>query len=775
MVAKTLNRRNFGKPEKNLPELDLSLIQRESWQWFLTQGISEELIEISPIEDFTGKNWQLVLKDPSLGLPGSSPRSSQEKGLTYSSPLKINANLINKRTGKEVSQEVFLGDIPQMTSRGTFIINGIERAVINQIVRSPGVYFSGELEVASGRMLYKAEVRPMHGTWLEFEVGRNDVIAARIDRRRKVTATVLLRILGLATDAEIMEAFSDVDTDANHKYISKTLEKDPSKGREEALLEVYRKMRPGEPVVLENAEALAHGLFFHPRPYSLSRVGRFKINKRLGLTLPNEKGTWIITSQDVIGALSYLIKLQNGQGRVDDIDHLANRRLRRVGELVASNAFRVGLLRLERSVKEKMSLISPNDKPLPASLINARPLIASLNEFFRSNQLSTILDDTNPLSEIENLRKVSVLGQGGINRERASFSIRDVNSSQYGRIDPVKSPEGPNIGLVTHLALYARINEFGFLEAPYRKVEKVKSGRKTKVKVTDEITYLTADDEEDYYITHSGIGMDGRGVVTDIRVPLRFRGSFMEGPKELVDFIDVTPRQVVGASASLIPFLAHNEGNRALMGSNMQCQAVPLVAPETPVIGTGMEEEIARGMGRVIRALHAGKVEYADSEKIIVKLAKKADEVSMEDVEIVEGGRREVYYLSKFRRTSHSTCYNQKVRVAAGDKVKVDDLLADGPAVDGGELALGRNLVIAYTSLDGYGFEDAKLISSRLVKDDMLTSIHIEEYEAEVVDTKLGPEELTRDIPNVSETELANLAEDGIVVIGAEVGPNDIL
>ncbi|OGM67998.1 DNA-directed RNA polymerase subunit beta [Candidatus Woesebacteria bacterium RIFCSPLOWO2_01_FULL_43_11] len=495
----------------------------------------------------------------------------------------------------------------------------------------------------------------------------------------------------------------------------------------------------------------------------------------MGLTLPNEKGTWILTRQDVIGALSYLIKLQNGQGRVDDIDHLANRRLRRVGELVASNAFRVGLLRLERSVKEKMSLISPNDRPLPATLINARPLIASLNEFFRSNQLSTILDDTNPLAEIENLRKVSVLGQGGINRERASFSIRDVNSSQYGRIDPVKSPEGPNIGLVTHLALYARINEFGFIEAPYRKVEKTKSGRKTQVKVSDEITYLTADDEEDYYITHSGIGMDGRGVVTDIRVPLRFRGSFMEGPKELVDFIDVTPRQVVGASASLIPFLAHNEGNRALMGSNMQCQAVPLVAPETPVIGTGMEEEIARGMGRVIRALHAGKVEYADSEKIIVKLAKKADEVSMEDVEIVEGGRREVYYLSKFRRTSHSTCYNQKVRVAAGDKVKVDDLLADGPAVDGGELALGRNLVIAYTSLDGYGFEDAILISSRLVKDDMLTSIHIEEYEAEVVDTKLGPEELTRDIPNVSETELANLAEDGIVVIGAEVGPNDIL
>jgi len=775
MVAKTLNRRNFGKPEKNLPELDLSLIQRESWQWFLTQGISEELIEISPIEDFTGKNWQLVLKDPSLGLPGSSPRSSQEKGLTYSSPLKINANLINKRTGKEVSQEVFLGDIPQMTSRGTFIINGIERAVINQIVRSPGVYFSGELEPSSGRMLYKAEVRPLHGTWLEFEVGRNDVIAARIDRRRKVTATVLLRILGLTTDAEITEAFASIDTDAIHKYIGKTLEKDPSKSREEALLEVYRKMRPGEPVVLDNADALANGLFFDPRRYSLGKVGRFKINKRLSLTLPNEKATWILTRQDIIGALTYLINLQNGKGRVDDIDHLGNRRLRRVGELVATNAFRVGLLRLERSVKEKMSLISPNDKPLPASLINARPLIASLNEFFRSNQLSTILDDTNPLSEIENLRKVSVLGQGGINRERASFSIRDVNSSQYGRIDPVKSPEGPNIGLVTHLALYARINEFGFLEAPYRKVEKVKFGRKTKVKVTDEVIYITADDEEDYYVTHSGIGIDSRGEVIDARVPLRYKGSFIEGPKELIDLIDVTPRQVVGASASLIPFLAHDEGNRALMGSNMQCQAVPLVSPETPYVGTGMEEEIAKGMGRMIRALHPGRVEYADSEKIVVKLDKKAEGSNLEDVEVTDGGRREVYSLTKFRRTSHSTCYNQKVRVAPGDKVKEGDLLADGPAVDSGELALGKNLVIAYTSLDGYGFEDAILVSDRLVKADLLTSIHIEEYEAEVVDTKLGPEELTRDIPNVSEAELANLAEDGIVVIGAEVGPNDIL
>lgn len=776
MAAKTENRRrNFGKEEGNLPELDLSLIQRESWEWFLTEGIAEELTEISPIDDFTGKNWQLILGTHALGSPSLSPRVAQEKGLTYSSPLKIEAKLVNKRTGKEISQEVFLGDLPQMTSQGTFIINGIERTVINQIVRSPGVYFSGELDPSTGRILYKAEIRPLHGTWLEFEVGKNDVIAARIDRRRKVTATVLLRMLGIEGDREILDSFTQVDVDSQHKYIAATLEKDSTKNRDEALLEIYRKMRPGEPVVLENAEGLTDGLFFDPRRYSLGKVGRFKINKRLGLTLPNEKATWVLTRQDVLGAISYLVGLQNGKGRPDDIDHLANRRLRRVGELVAANAFRLGLLRLERSVKEKMSLISPNDRPVPASLINARPLIASLNEFFRSNQLSTILDDTNPLSEIDNLRRVSVLGQGGINRERASFSIRDVNSSQYGRIDPVRSPEGPNIGLVTYLALYTRVNEFGFLESPYRRVEKIKVSGKQKAKVTDETIYLTADDEEDYYITHSGVNINSRGIIEDERVALRHKGSFIEGSSSLVDFIDITPRQVVGASSSLIPFLAHDEGNRALMGSNMQCQAVPLVSPEAPIIGTGMEGEIAKGMGRAVFALHSGVVDYADGQRVEIKLDKKTEGASSEDVEIADGGKRAIYHLTKFRRTSHSTCYNQKVRVERGEKVKKGDLLADGPAIDNGALALGRNLVIAYTSLDGYGFEDAILISNRLVKEDLLTSIHIEEYESDVVDTKLGPEELTRDIPNVAETELANLAEDGIVVIGAEVGTNDIL
>ena len=776
MTSKT-NRRNFGKEEKNLPVIDLSEVQRQSWQWFLTEGIKEELISISPIDDFTGKNWQLTLGEHSLGSPTVLPRVAQKKGTTYSSPIKIRATLINKRTGKEVSQDVFLGDIPQMTTRGTFVINGIERAVINQIVRSPGAYFSGELDPSSGRILYKAEIRPLHGSWLEFEVTRGDLLYARIDRRRKVLATVFLRAIGLTSDSEIMAAFAEVDKDADHKYIAATLAKDSTKTTEEALVEVYRKMRPGEPAVLDNAEALFATLFTDGRRYDLGKVGRFKINKRLGVSLPNEKSAWVLTKQDAVAAIKYLIGLQNGVGKLDDIDHLSNRRLRRVGELVAVNAFRVGLLRLERSVKEKMSLISPDDKPLPANLINARPLIASLNEFFRSNQLSTILDDTNPLSEVDNLRRVSVLGTGGINRERASFSIRDVNASQYGRIDPTRSPEGPNIGLVTYLALYAKVDEFGFIQAPYRKVEKVKRAGKNAVHVTQEIVYLTADDEEDRHITHSGVNIDKDGYILDKRVPLRYQGKFIEGTADLVEFIDVTPREVVGASASLIPFLANDEGNRALMGSNMQCQSVPLVNPESPIVGTGMESTISQGMGRVIKAKHAGVVEFIDAEKVVVKLDKKVSEEGGidEDVEITEGGRKEVYTLTKFKRTAHSTCYNQIARAMPGQKVKEGDLLVDAPAGEHGELGLGRNLIVAYANFGGYGFEDAILISNRLVRDDLLTSIHIEEYDAEVVDTKLGPEEITNDIPNVSESELANLAGDGIVMIGAEVGPNDIL
>jgi len=768
-------RRNFGREEKKLPDLNLSLVQRESWEKFLDEDIINELSEISPIDDFTGKNWQILLEEPKLGQPKLSAGVAQEKGLTYSVPLKITASLINKKTGEKKSQDVFLGDIPQMTTRGTFIVNGVERVVINQIVRSPGVYFSGELDASSGRMLYKAEVRPLRGSWLEFEIDRNNVIAARIDRRRKVVATALLRALDVESDEELLNLFKEVDNNKQHQYIKSSIAKDSTNSKEEALLEIYRKMRPGEPVLLDNAQTLFEGLFFDPRRYDLGTVGRFKINKRLGLDIENEKKNWVLTKKDLVTTLSCLIKLQNSEGKVDDIDHLSNRRLRRVGELVSANAFRIGLLRLERSVKEKMSLISPDDKPLPANLINARPLIASLNEFFRSNQLSTILDDTNPLSEIDNLRRISVLGPGGINRERASFSIRDVNSSQYGRIDPVRTPEGPNIGLVTYLSLYAKVNEYGFIETPYKKIEKVKKGKQTRVRVTDEIVYLSADDEEDYYITHSNINTDGWGYITDERVPFRYQGSISEGPSNLADLVDVTPRQVVGASSSLIPFLAHDEGNRALMGSNMQCQAVPLVSPKAPIVGTGMEVSIAEGMNKFIRARAAGTVAYVDGTKIEIKLDKKTKEAPLEEIEVKNNGKAEVYLLMKYKRTSHSTCYNHRVKVNIGQKIKKGELLADGPAINNGELALGQNLVIAYMSFEGYGFEDAILVSDKLVKEDLLTSIHIEEYEADIVDTKLGPEELTRDIPNVAEAELANLAEDGIVVVGAEVGQNDIL
>ncbi len=777
MTPKSEDKINFGRTSDNLPRLDLSLVQKESWELFLKEGITHELAEISPIDDFTGKNWQLSLENPTLGESKITPKIASEKGLTYSIPLKITATLTNKRSGERKSQEVFLGEIPQMTLRGTFIVSGVERVVINQIVRSPGVYFFGDLDVSSGRMLYGAEVRPLRGSWLEFNVDRNNVISARIDRKRKVIATTILRALGLESNEELLTTFKGVDSHEHHKYINSTLEKDPTSDRNSALLEIYRKMRPGEPAVIDNAEELFSGLFFDAKRYDLGKVGRFKINKRLALNTTNDKRNWVLTKNDLIATISYLIKLQNGEGRVDDIDHLANRRLRRVGELVATNAFRIGLLRLERSVKEKMSLISPDDKPLPANLINARPLIAALNEFFRSNQLSTILDDTNPLSEIDNLRRVSVLGSGGISRERASFSIRDVNSSQYGRIDPVRTPEGPNIGLVSYLALYARINEFGFIESPYRKVEKVKKGETTKIRVTDEVVYLSADDEEDYHVTHSGIELDRWGQILADRVPVRYRGSISEGPTSLVDYVDISPLQVVGASSSLIPFLSHDEGNRALMGANMQCQAVPLVHPESPVVGTGMEGAIANAMGGSVRAHHSGTVIYADAERIEIELAEKqkVNDILSENSEIIDAGKKEVYYLIKFRRTANSTCYNQRPVVVPGQKVKANDLLADGPAIQDGELSLGRNLVVAYASFEGYGFEDAILVSDRLVKEDLLTSIHIEEYEADVVDTKLGPEELTRDIPNVAESDLANLASDGIIVIGAEVGPNDIL
>lgn len=755
------NRLYWGSQYPHIPQLDLTLVQRESYQWFLQQGIRDLLDEISPVTDFTGKNWELAFGDYFFGSPRLSPQTALEKGLTYDMQLKAIATLTNKQTGQHVTQEVFLGDVPAMTKNGTFIVNGIERCVVNQLVRSPGIYFTGEVDPTTGRTLYSAEIRPMHGSWLEFFITRNDVLMVRIDRRRKFVASTFLRAIGLSSNEDIKQTFGEVDVNPDHRYIDATLAKDPTSSQNEAVLELYRKLRPGEPIVLDNAKELLNTMFFDYRRYSLERVGRYKMNKKLGIGVENSRNNWMLTKEDVFGAISYLINVANGKGDVDDIDHLANRRVRRVGELVATNAFRVGVLRLERSIREKMSIAGPQATDLlPTQLVNARPIIAAINDFFRTSQLSTILDQTNPLAEIDNLRRLTVMGIGGISRERASFSIRDINASQYGRICPVRSPEGPNIGLVTYMSLFARINEYGFMETPYRKVEKVEKNGKIKIRVTDEIVYLDAADEQYQHITHADIELDENNYIIAERIPIRYKNEFLEAETTLLDFIDVIPRQVVGAPASLIPFLAHDEANRALMGTHMQCQAVPLIKPEAPIIGTGMESAVGESMNRVIKAKEDGIVTYADAGRVIVKYS---------------GDDEEIYSTEKFKRSAQSTCYNQKIIVTTGQKVKKDEVLIEGPATQNGELGLGSNVTVAYMSFEGLGYEDAIVISDRLVKEDVLTSVNIEEYEASVVDTKLGPEETTRDIPNVGEEALRNLDKDGIIVVGAEVGPNDIL
>ena len=750
----TIIRQNWGRDYETLPKLDLLNIQRTSYQWFLEKGIGEILQEISPIDDFTEKNWTLTLKDYRIGKPSNTPEEAMHKGVTFDAPLYVEAALLNKKTNKVITQEIFLGDIPQMTERGTFVVNGIERAVVNQLVRSPGVFFTATVDTVTGKPLYNAEIRPVHGSWLEFSTTRHGTITVKIDRRRKFPVTTFLRAIGIAGNDDIRAKFAQVDT-GNEQFIENTLKKDETASETEAMIEIFKKMHPGEPVVLDKVRESLLGLFFNNRRYDLGPVGRYKTNKKLkdaeGFSDTDQH---VLTVNDVVGTIAYLIGLAKGVGTVDDIDSLANRRVRSVGELVASTAFRVGVLRLERSVKERMSLMQTDQPVALSNLINARPIMAALNEFYRTSQLSTILDQTNPLAEIDNLNRLTVMGTGGISRERAAFSIRDINSSQYGRIDPIRSPEGPNIGLVTYLALYARVNNFGFLESPYRKV--VKDGN-TMV-ATDEIVYLDADDEYTHYISHSGV-LSNDDVIVGDRVPARYRGEFIEIGKEQIEYVDVCPRQVVGTAASLIPFVAHDEANRALMGTHMQCQAVPLVRAESPIVGTGMESVVAEVMGRVVKAPFDGEVTHSDAKAVVLK------------------GKNETksWQVDSFLRTSSATAYTQRVKVVAGQQVKKGDILIDGPSSENGELALGQNLVIAYTSFEGLGYEDAIVISERLVKEDLLSSIHIEKYEASVVETKLGPEETTRDIPNVSEEDLANLDEEGIVVVGSTVEPGNIL
>ena len=754
-------RHNWGKQYSSLPQLDLLAVQKASYRTFLDNLIGDILQEVSPIDDFTGKNWSLSFKEYRLGQPTLTPQIALHKGLTYDAPLYVKVTLTNLKNNTTHDAEVFLGDIPQMTIQGTFIVNGIERAVVSQIVRSPGVFFTANHDPATGKTLYSAEIRPTHGSWLEFSTTRYGTITVKIDRRRKFLATTFLRAIGISANENILEKFADIEDTANESFIQATLNKDETGSETEAIIEIFKKMHPGEPVVYDKVKENFINLFFNNRRYDLGKVGRYKLSKKLseveGFHGTDER---VLSIDDIVSSIKYLLMLTQGKGNVDDIDSLANRRVRSVGELVATNAFRTGVLRLERSIKERMSLMQPDMPVTVANLINARPIMASINEFFRTSQLSTILDQTNPLSEIDNLNRLTVMGAGGISRERAAFSIRDINSSQYGRIDPIRSPEGPNIGLVTYTALYSRVNDHGFLESPYRKLSKETKGGKTIVKLSDDIEYMAADDERIKFITHAGINIDESGVLTDARVPARYKGEFIEVDVEKIEYIDIVPRQVVGTSASLIPFVAHDEANRALMGTHMQCQAVPLVKPDSPTVGTGMEATVAEVMGRVVKAPFDGTVTFVDANRIDLTGDK---------------GEKASFAITAFMRTSQATSYTQRAVVSEGEKVAKGDLLVDGPAAQNGELALGQNLLIAYASLDGLGYEDAIVISERMVKDDILSSIHIEKHEAAVVETKLGPEEITPDIPNVSEEELAHLDPEGIIVVGSEVSPGDIL
>ena len=756
-MINTNSRKVFGAAGHKYPIPNLIQTQKDSFDWLLSEGIKNLLVEISPVEDFTGKTFSLHFLEHTLGEPKYSPEKAVEKGTTYAAPIRVKTRLLNKESGETLEQEVFLGDLPLMTDSGTFIINGVERVVVIQLTRSPGIFYTENIDPTTGRPLYKAELRPTRGSWLEFETGKNNVLTVRIDRKRRIPVTILLRVVGYGTNEKILEQFADLEKSSGYKFIETTLKKDPTSSSDEAFLEIYHKMRPGDPAVLENAKTLLENLFFNSKRYSLGKVGRYKLNKRLGLETPNNPSNWILRPEDIVAAVKMLIKLNNREGSPDDIDHLGNRRLRAVGELI-QNTLRVGLLQMERVIKERMGISADVMAVTPTSLINARPVVARLNEFFAGSQLSQFMDQINSLSELEHLRRLTVMGPGGLTRERASFSVHDVNNSQYGRIDPIKSPEGPNIGLITHLALLGKINEYGFLETPYRKVIKGKNG---KPKITDDVDWLMADDEENFRISHANIQTDKNGHILDKRVPIRHKSSFTTGPADQVDYVDVAPWQIVGASSSLIPFLAHDDANRALMGANMQGQAVPLVRLETPIVGTGMEKVVGENIGRVAKSPVDGVVTYVDGQEIIIKGKKDKKEYKIK--------------LKKFTKSNQNTAYSQRSLVSISDKVSEGQLIADGPVTDNGELSLGKNLLVAYMSWEGYGYEDAIIISDRLVKEDILTSIHIEEYESSVTETKLGPEETTRDIPNVSEEALANLDEQGIVYIGAEVRPNDIL
>ncbi len=774
-------------------------VQLDSYQWFVDKGLKELLGEINPIRDFTGKNLELSFGDHFFDKPKYDEFMSREKNTTFEAPLYVSAKLVNKITGKTKTQDVYFGDFPLMTPRGTFIINGVERVVVNQLIKSPGVFFTAEF--VRGKNLYGAKIIPNRGAWLELDTDAAGVIGVKIDRKRRIPITALLRVFGLSGNEEILEAFRDVDTDPDTKYIQSTLDKDASQNADEGFKEVYKRIRPGDLATVDNAKSLISGMFFNTERYDFSPVGRFKFDQRLHLA---ENSNPLLSKDDLIAVVREIIRLNNTQEPADDIDHLANRRVRAVGELIQTR-FRVGLARMARIAKDRMSL-ADLDTVTPAQLIHVRPIVATMQEFFSSSQLSQFMDQTNPLAELEHKRRLSAMGPGGLSRERAGFEVRDVHRSHYGRLCPITTPEGPNIGLVAHLATYARVNDFGFIETPYQQVKKyaknngkdavgeialfdikddsgkvvVEAGAKitkdqahqlatrasqtleirVKPHLTDEIIYLDAFEEEQLTIGQSGMTVDENGYFTEVRSSGRIHSVPSIVLTDDIDCLDVSPKQIISVTTSLIPFLEHDDANRALMGSNMQRQAVSCIRPEAPFVGTGMEQKAASDSGTVVLAAEAGEVTSATGEKIVV---------------VDDKGKKHEYKLLKFLRTNSATAINQIPRVSKGQRVKKGDLLADGASTEHGELALGQNVLVAFMSWEGGNYEDAVLLSERLVQQDRYSSIHIDDFKIDVRDTKLGPEQVTRDIPNVGEEKLKDLDENGVIRIGAQVKAGDIL
>ena len=750
--SQKVERKYFTKLHDAVDLPDLIESQKQSYDWFLKTGLRELFDEISPIQDFIGRDLELYLEEYYLDEPKFDEITARSKNVSYESAIRVKARIVNKRTGEIKEQEIYLGDFPMMTPRGTFIINGIERVIVSQLIRSAGVFFTSE--IVRGKKQYGAKVIPNRGAWLEIETDSNGAIWVKIDRKRKVAITSLLRAFGYGTDEEIKSIFADL-SEEDSAMLSETLKRDTAKNEDEGLKEVYKRIRPGDLATASNAKQLIHAMFFNFDRYDFSKVGRYKINQRFDLDVPNDPEHRILRREDLILVIREIMRLTKSQEAADDIDHLSNRRVRTVGELV-QNKLRVGLARMERIIKDRMSTLDINTIT-PNQLINARPVIGSIKEFFMSSQLSQFMDQTNPLAELEHKRRLSAMGPGGLSRERAGFDVRDVHRTHYGRICPIATPEGPNIGLVGHLASYARINQFGFLETPYRKV--VHEEQVDKSRVTDEIVYLTAIEESKIITTAATAKIDDDGYFTDEKVEARVKGEPMFVEARDIQYMDVSAKQIVSVATSLIPFLEHDDAVRALMGTNMQRQAIATVRPQAPIVGTGVEYRAAADSGQVVLSEEDGIVTGVQSDKITIK---HKDEIKE-------------YALGKFVRSNASTSMNQKPVVSKGDKVKKGEVIADGAATDNGELALGQNLLVAFLSWEGGNYEDAILISERLVQDDRYTSIHIDDYTIDVRDTKLGPEIVTRDIPNVGEDKLKDLDMEGVVRIGAEASSGDIL